>query len=97
MVYIMRSRHGGGHSSIGLELGLHIFSKLIDSNYKSKWRIGNNIHKCSLCGKCQFACPTDAITVSVHNQSWTLNNMRCRQCLACMVKCPINCLNQVSL
>ena len=43
----MRARHGGGHS-IGLEIGKFVFSELLASSYKSRWRIGNDIHRCTL-------------------------------------------------
>ncbi|WP_296789567.1 4Fe-4S dicluster domain-containing protein [uncultured Methanobrevibacter sp.] len=92
----MRARHGGGHS-IGLEIGKFVFSELLASSYKSRWRIGNDIHRCTLCGKCQMLCPVNAITVSRHNRTWTLNNRRCRQCLECIVKCPSRSLTQVRL
>lgn len=93
----MRSRHGMGHSSIGLELGMHLFSEFLRSSHKSRWRIGNDIHKCTLCGKCEFVCHVNAITVSRHNKTWTLNNRRCNQCLECLMKCPARCLTQVRL
>lgn len=88
-------RHRGGHSSIGLEIGKLIFSEILASSHKSKWRIGNNIKQCNLCGKCEFVCHTNAITVSRHNKTWTLNNRRCTQCLTCVMKCPTRCLTQV--
>ena len=93
----MRGRYGRGHSSMGLDLGMHLFSEFLRSSHKSRWRIGNDIQRCNLCGKCQVVCPVDAITVSLHNKTWTLNNRRCRQCLACVMKCPARCLDQVRL
>ena len=93
----MRGRYGRGHSSMGLELGMYLFSEFLRSSHKSRWRIGNDIQRCNLCGKSQMVCPVDAITVSVHNRAWTLNNRRCRQCLACVMKCPARCLDQVRL
>ena len=90
-------RHGHGKSSIGFEIGRFGFSELLSASHKSRWRIGNNIKLCSLCGKCESVCPQNAISVSVHNKTWTLNNMRCTQCLNCVVKCPKQCLAQVRL
>lgn len=90
-------RHGREHGSIGLELGMHLFSEFLKSSHKSRWRIGNDIKRCTLCGKCEFVCPVNAITVSVHNKTWTLNNRRCTQCLNCVMKCPTRCLGQVRL
>ncbi|MBQ9161354.1 MAG: 4Fe-4S binding protein [Methanobrevibacter sp.] len=86
-----------GRSSIGFELGKFVFSELLSASHKSRWRIGNNIKICILCGKCEAVCPQSAISVSVHNKTWTLNNMRCNQCLNCIVRCPKRCLSQVSL
>ncbi|MBE6494983.1 MAG: 4Fe-4S dicluster domain-containing protein [Methanobrevibacter thaueri] len=90
-------RHRGGHSSIGLELGMHLFTEFLMSSHKSRWRIGNDIQRCTLCGRCQAVCPVNAITVSVHNKTWTLNNRRCTQCLGCVIRCPPSCLTQVKL
>lgn len=93
----MRGRYGAGNSISALEIGMQIFSEFLKSSHKSRWRIGNEIQRCSLCGRCQAVCPVNAITVSVHNKTWTLNNRRCTQCLNCAVKCPTHCLTQVRL
>ena len=90
-------RHGRGHSSIGMELGMHLFSEFLKSSHKSRWRIGNDIERCNLCGKCESVCFTQAISVSRHNKTWILNNRRCSQCLECLMKCPTRCLTQVWL
>ena len=90
-------RYRRGHSSVGLDLGMYLFSEILKSSHKSKWRIGNDIQMCKLCGRCEAVCPVNAISVSVHNKSWTLNNRRCRHCLNCVVKCPARCLTQVYL
>lgn len=97
MVCKMKGRHGMGHSSIGLELGMHLFSEFLRSSQKSRWRIGTDIQKCTLCGKCELVCHYQAITVSRHNKTWTLNNRRCNQCLKCVMSCPTRCLTQVKL
>ncbi|WP_407375792.1 4Fe-4S dicluster domain-containing protein [Methanobrevibacter sp.] len=90
-------RHRGGHSSIGLDIGRLLFSEVMKSSYRPKWRISNNIKQCTLCGKCEFVCPTNAIAVSVHNRTWTLNNRLCSHCLHCIMKCPKHCLTQLAL
>lgn len=90
-------RHRGGSSSIGLEIGKLIFSEVFKSSYKARWRIGNNIKACTLCGRCEMVCPVNAISVSVHNRTWTFNNRLCRQCLQCIIKCPKHCLTQVNM
>lgn len=81
---------------VGMEVGKFVFFELLNSNRSAKWRIGNNINECQLCGKCQSVCPSDAISVSKHNRTWTLNNMRCGKCLQCVLKCSARCLTQVS-
>lgn len=93
----MKARHGRGQSSFGLDVGRFLFSEVLSASSRCKWRIGNDIHNCNLCGKCQMICPTNAIAVSVHNKTWTLNNRRCRQCLECIMKCTSRCLTQVPL
>ncbi|WP_458403146.1 DUF362 domain-containing protein [Methanobrevibacter sp.] len=90
-------RYRGGRSPFGLKIGKLIFSEVLKSSYESPWRIGNKIDDCTLCGRCEMICPANAISVSVHNRTWTLNNGVCRQCLQCIVKCPQHCLNQVFL
>ena len=95
MVIILRNRHG--HSSFGFEIGRFIVDGILSSKHKSRWRIGNEINKCSLCGKCETVCHRNAIQVNIHNKTWTLNNMRCNQCLSCIMACPKRCLTQVRL
>ncbi|WP_407389589.1 4Fe-4S binding protein [Methanobrevibacter woesei] len=90
-------RHRRGSSSIGLEIGKLIFSELLNVKYKSRWRIGNNINQCNLCGKCELICSSNAIKVSRPNKTWTLNNMRCNQCLRCVMSCPVRCLKQAPI
>ncbi|MBE6500094.1 MAG: hypothetical protein E7Z80_06095 [Methanobrevibacter thaueri] len=90
-------RHHKRHSTTELQIAKFVFSKLINSSHKSKWRIGNNISQCSLCGRCEIICPTNAIIVSRHKKTWTLNNRRCKQCLNCIVKCPSHCLTQIKI
>lgn len=92
---ILRHRHG--HSSIEAEIGKFIFSQLLASKHKRGWRIGNDISQCNLCGRCEMICPSDAIRVSRHNGTWTLNNGRCSKCLSCIIKCPAHSLTQVRL
>lgn len=93
----MRSRMGSGHGASALEIGMHLFSHVLRGSHTCGWRIGNDIKRCTLCGKCQMVCPINAITVSVHNGTWTLNNGRCNHCLKCVIRCPTQCLSQVSL
>ena len=42
----LRYRRG---SSIGGMIGKMIISEVLSSTYKSKWRIGNDINRCTLC------------------------------------------------
>lgn len=90
-------RHRCGHSSLGLTVTKFLFSELLNSSYVVKWRVGNEINRCRLCGQCQVVCPVNAISVNVNNKTWMLDNRRCRHCLNCIVKCPAKCLSQVNL
>ena len=90
-------RNGYGHSSVGFGLGKFIVEGILSSKYKSRWRIGNEINDCSLCGKCETVCHMGAIKVNVNNKTWALNNRRCNQCLSCVMACPKRCLTQVRL
>ena len=83
----------GGETGFGL--GMYLFSEYLKSSHSPRWRIGNEIDKCNLCGKCESVCPVDAIKVSIPKKTWTLNNRRCSQCLTCAMKCPARCLDQV--
>ena len=90
-------RYRGGGSSIGEMVGKLIISEVLNSTYKSRWRIGNNINKCTLCGKCELVCHYNALHVNKIAKTWTLNNRLCNHCLACVVACPSRCLSQVRL
>lgn len=90
-------RYRGGSSSLGGMLGELFISELLNSTYKSRWRIGNDINNCSLCGKCQKICPGNALTVDRIAKTWTLNNRLCEQCLSCVVSCRSRCLTQVKI
>ncbi|WP_425438377.1 4Fe-4S binding protein [Methanobrevibacter woesei] len=50
-----------------------------------------------MCGKCELICSSNAIKVSRPNKTWTLNNMRCNQCLRCVMSCPVRCLKQAPI
>ncbi|MDO5823398.1 4Fe-4S dicluster domain-containing protein [Methanobrevibacter sp.] len=91
----MRHRHG--NSSLGLEIVKLFFSEFLSTSYKPKWRISNNIERCTLCGRCESVCCSQAISVSTDNRTWTLNNRRCNKCLKCVMSCPARCLAQVDL
>ena len=90
-------RYRGGKSSFGAMVGQLIISQFIESKSKSRWRIGNDINKCILCGKCEATCSAGALKVNKAAKTWTLNNYRCHKCLSCLVSCPIRCLNQIRL
>lgn len=90
-------RHRGGSSSSGDLLARFVISELFKSTHKCNWRIGNDINKCSLCGKCENVCHAGALSVSRHNGTWKLNNRICNHCLSCVMACPKRCLMQVSL
>lgn len=42
---------------------------------------------CILCGACQRACPSHAITVDKAGNSWSINRFLCVQCRACIDPC----------
>ena len=47
----LRYRRG---SSISGMIGKMIISEVLNSSYKSKWRIGNDINRCALCCRCEI-------------------------------------------
>ena len=90
----LRYRRG---SSISGMIGKMIISEVLNSTYKSKWRIGNDINRCTLCGRCEIICRRNALHVDRTTKAWTLNNRRCIHCLDCVMACPTKCLSQVRL
>lgn len=44
--------------------------------------------KCILCGICQKACPTGAITVDRKGRIWAIEPFRCILCDSCVRACP---------
>ena len=94
---VLNLRYRGGKSSIGLNISKLIISELLNSKHTSKWRIGNNIKQCSLCGRCEIVCNSRAIAVNRHKKTWMLNNGQCNHCLQCIASCPMQCLTQVRL
>lgn len=49
--------------------------------------------ECIACGICAKKCPTDAITVSKQDRTWTIERMQCIQCSHCVNVCPKKCLH----
>ena len=54
--------------------------------------VGIDVDGCVLCGMCQRACPTNAITVDRKEGTWSIERMNCVQCRGCVDNCPPNCL-----
>lgn len=54
--------------------------------------VGIDVDGCVLCGMCQRACPTNAITVDRSAGTWSIERMNCVQCRGCVDNCPPNCL-----
>ena len=58
-----------------------------------KGKIAIEDEKCILCGKCQKACPSDAISVLRPKSSWSIDHFRCITCRSCIDACPKKCLS----
>lgn len=59
---------------------------------RTRGHIAIDINSCIYCGICQKKCPTNAITVSRGDRSWTIERMQCIQCSCCVEVCPKKCL-----
>jgi len=59
---------------------------------RTRGRIEIDIDACIFCGICSKKCPTDAISVSRDEKSWTIQRMNCIQCSCCVEVCPKKCL-----
>lgn len=51
------------------------------------------IEDCIYCGLCSRHCPSDAISVSKPERTWTIDRFRCISCNSCVETCPKNCLH----
>lgn len=58
----------------------------------TKGHVAVDIDNCSFCTMCQKKCPTNAITVDKNERTWSIERMRCIQCLCCVWNCPKHCL-----
>lgn len=59
---------------------------------RTRGHIDNEIDKCIFCGICQKKCPTNALTVTRADGTWTIERMKCIQCNCCVDVCPTKCL-----
>ncbi len=60
---------------------------------KTRGHIEIDIEKCILCGICDRRCPTQAISVTKAERSWSIERLRCIQCNSCVELCPTKCLS----
>lgn len=51
-----------------------------------------DIEACISCGSCARVCPTDCLSVSRPEHTWTINRYQCVQCKSCVRVCPTKCL-----
>ena len=54
--------------------------------------IFNAIEKCLFCGKCEKACPANAISIDRRNRTWTIDRNECMTCGVCVEECPAHSL-----
>ncbi|GHU49092.1 hypothetical protein FACS1894127_1390 [Clostridia bacterium] len=59
---------------------------------RTRGHIEIDIDSCIFCGICARKCPTDALSVSKGEGSWTIQRMQCIQCSCCVEVCPKKCL-----
>ena len=62
---------------------------------RTRGAVAIDIDGCVLCGMCQRACPTNAITVDRKASTWAIERMNCVQCSACVENCPPKCLDML--
>ncbi len=56
--------------------------------FEAKGNITNDHNKCIYCGLCEKVCSVNAITVSKHEKSWSIEHNICARCTHCVATCP---------
>ncbi|MDR2587560.1 MAG: 4Fe-4S dicluster domain-containing protein [Coriobacteriales bacterium] len=59
---------------------------------RSKGHVTCDMKECILCNICEKRCPTHAIAVNKPDETWSIDNFSCIQCLSCVRACPKACL-----
>jgi formate hydrogenlyase subunit 6/NADH:ubiquinone oxidoreductase subunit I len=59
---------------------------------RSKGHVTCDMKGCILCSICEKRCPTHAIAVNKPDETWSIDNFSCIQCLSCVRVCPRTCL-----
>ena len=60
-----------------------------------KGHVDIDIKDCIFCGICQKRCPSQAISVSKADETWSIDYFKCVQCETCVTECPKHTLHML--